>query len=61
MKSLAYKEALQIEQISFFISGSYVITFQEVPGDSFEAVRERIRGRGRGRSARWVPTTSPTP
>ena len=45
MKSLNRKEGeeLQIEQISFFLSGSYIITLQEVPGDSFEAVRERIR------------------
>jgi len=48
MKSLwRKKEELFIEQISFFLGGSYVITFQEVPGDSFEAVRERIRhGKG---------------
>ena len=44
MKSLALKDdCLQIEQISFFLSGNYVITLQEVPGDSFEKVRERIR------------------
>jgi magnesium transporter len=51
MKSLLPGESLgsslQTEQISFFLSGNYVITFQEVPGDSFEAVRERIR-RGKG-------------
>ena len=44
MKSLILRDdCLQIEQISFFLSGNYVITLQEVPGDSFEAVRERIR------------------
>jgi magnesium transporter len=44
MKSLALQDdCLQTEQISFFLSGNYVITLQEVPGDSFEAVRERIR------------------
>ena len=47
MKSLLPGEILDTEQISFFLSGNYVITFQEVPGDSFEAVRERIR-RGKG-------------
>jgi magnesium transporter len=44
MKSLLLRDdQLQIEQISFFLSGNYVITLQEVPGDSFEAVRQRIR------------------
>ena len=46
MKSLRLgedKDELETEQISFFLSGNYVITLQEVPGDSFEKVRERIR------------------
>jgi magnesium transporter len=44
MKSMLLKEEeLEIEQISFFLSGNYVITLQELPGDSFEKVRERIR------------------
>ena len=47
MKSLLYAETLETEQISFFLGNNYVITFQEVAGDSFEAVRERIR-RGKG-------------
>lgn len=47
MKSLLYGDRLETEQISFFLGGNYVITLQEVPGDSFEAVRERIR-RGKG-------------
>lgn len=47
MKSLLQGETLETEQISFFLGGNYVITLQEVPGDSFEAVRERIR-RGKG-------------
>jgi magnesium transporter len=47
MKSLLHKEALETEQISFFLASKFVITLQEVPGDSFEAVRERIR-RGKG-------------
>ena len=45
MKSLFHEkdDELGVEQISFFLSGNYIITLQEVPGDSFEAVRERIR------------------
>lgn len=52
MKSLYRRdEVLEIEQISFFLGGNYVITLQEVPGDSFEAVRERIRhGKGQIRN-----------
>ncbi|HEX5718159.1 MAG TPA: magnesium/cobalt transporter CorA [Thermoanaerobaculia bacterium] len=47
MKSLIHTDILATEQISFFLGGNYVITLQEIPGDSFEAVRERIR-RGKG-------------
>jgi magnesium transporter len=47
MKSLIHQETLATEQISFFLSGHFVITLQEVPGDSFDQVRERIR-RGKG-------------
>ncbi|HYU31430.1 MAG TPA: magnesium/cobalt transporter CorA [Thermoanaerobaculia bacterium] len=48
MKSLALREeCLEIEQISFILGKNYVITLQEIPGDSFEAVRQRIR-RGKG-------------
>ena len=47
MKSLLHTDTLATEQISFFLGGNYVITLQEIPGDSFEAVRERIR-RGKG-------------
>jgi magnesium transporter len=55
MKSLLRKtEELQIEQISFFLANNYVITFQEVPGDSFEAVRERIR-HGKGQIRKMGP------
>lgn len=55
LKSLLRKEQeLAIEQISFFLGGGYVITFQEVPGDSFEAVRERIR-HGKGQIRRMGP------
>ncbi|HEV2853650.1 MAG TPA: magnesium/cobalt transporter CorA [Thermoanaerobaculia bacterium] len=55
MKSLYLKEEeLEIEQISFFLSGTYVLTLQQVPGDSFEAVRERIR-HGKGQIRRMGP------
>ncbi len=55
MKSLYFREEeLEIEQISFFLSGTYVITFQQVPGDSFEAVRERIR-QGKGQIRKMGP------
>jgi magnesium transporter len=50
MKSLLPGDTLSplnTEQISFFLAGNFVITLQEVPGDSFEQVRERIR-RGKG-------------
>ena len=48
LKSLRLREEhLEIEQISFFLSGPYIITLQEIPGDSFEAVRQRIR-QGKG-------------
>ena len=48
MRSLLHKDDLEMEQISFFLANNFVITFQEVPGDSFEQVRQRIRhGRGR--------------
>jgi magnesium transporter len=47
-KSMFLREGgLELEQISFILGQNYVITLQEVPGDSFEAVRQRIR-RGKG-------------
>lgn len=41
-------ETLVSEQISLFLKPGLVLTFQEMPGDCFEPVRERLR-RGRGR------------
>jgi magnesium transporter len=39
------------EQLSLFAGASFVVTFQERPGDVFEPVRERLRhGRGQIRS-----------
>jgi magnesium transporter len=56
MKSLYLRDGeLGLEQISFFLSGTYVITLQEVPGDSFEAVRQRIRQGGKGQIRRMGP------
>jgi magnesium transporter len=41
-------ERLETEQVSIFLGANFVVTFQERPGDCFEAVRERIRtARGR--------------
>jgi magnesium transporter len=40
-------DKLETEQISIIFGHNYVLTLQEVPGDSFEPVRERIR-RGKG-------------
>jgi magnesium transporter len=55
MRSLFMRNGeLETEQISFFLSGRFVVTFQEVPGDSFEAVRERIR-QGRGQIRKMGP------
>ncbi len=37
------KNEIQSEQVSFILGSNYVVTFQEQPGDVFEAIRERIR------------------
>ncbi|MCC6601404.1 MAG: magnesium/cobalt transporter CorA [Crocinitomicaceae bacterium] len=34
---------LNVEQFSLIIGKNYVITFQELPGDSFDSIRSRIR------------------
>lgn len=39
-------EGLQQEQISILLGSDYVVTVQEIPGDAFDPVRERLR-RGR--------------
>lgn len=45
-------ERLETEQVSLFVGDGYVLTFQEMPGDCFDPVRERLReNRGRIRSA----------
>ena len=41
---------ITIEQVSLIIGDTYVLSFQELPGDVFDSIRERIRtGRGRVR------------
>jgi magnesium transporter len=44
----AEQQAIMTEQVSIILGASFVLTFQERPGDIFDAVRERIRtGRGK--------------
>ena len=53
LKMLYYKEEenkVIEEQVSFILGKNYVISFQEIPGDVFEFVRDRIRnGKGKVR------------
>lgn len=45
-------DALRSEQVSLVVGERYVLCFQEVPGDVFEPVRQRLRaGRGRIRAS----------
>ena len=46
--------SLESEQISIVFGANFVLTLQEVPGDSFDQVRERIR-HGKGRIRRMGP------
>ncbi|MBX7093917.1 MAG: magnesium/cobalt transporter CorA [Flavobacteriales bacterium] len=51
LKMLAYNHAtrdIEMEQVSFVLGDSWVISFQETPGDVFDTIRERIRN-GKGR------------
>jgi len=36
-------EHLETEQLSIFVGGNFVITFQERPGDCFDMIRSRLR------------------
>jgi magnesium transporter len=46
------EDHLRAEQVSFVLGGSYLISFQEDPGDVFDPVRTRLRqGRGRIRGS----------
>lgn len=50
-KMLSYDQetrSVQMEQVSLVLGKNYVISFQERPGDVFEAIRERVR-KGKGR------------
>ena len=53
MKMLSYDTKARevvVEQLSIVLGPTYVITFQEAPGDAFESVRARIRNaKGRHR------------
>jgi magnesium transporter len=40
---LTAAEDIESEQVSMFLGGNFLLTFQEKPGDCFEPVRERIR------------------
>ncbi|MDY6904616.1 MAG: magnesium/cobalt transporter CorA [Thermodesulfobacteriota bacterium] len=42
------KDQIQSEQLSLLLGDGFVISFQEKPGDVFDAVRERLRS-GKGR------------
>ena len=39
-------ESIETDQLSLFLGRNYVVTFQELAGDSFDPVRERIRKAG---------------
>lgn len=45
------KETVLVEQVSFLLGDNFVLSFQERPGDTFTAVRDRLQiGKGRIRS-----------
>ncbi len=46
--------SIEIEQVSFILGKSFLITFQERPGDVFGSVRERLKA-GKGRLRRSGP------
>ncbi len=51
MRFVTLEEELSSEQISLFLGDGFVLSFQELEGDSFEGVRDRLRkGRRRIRS-----------
>ena len=52
MRLIMREQEISGEQISMFLGEDYLLTFQERPGDCFDAVRGRIRkGKGRIRAA----------
>ncbi len=53
----AYHDRLVTEQVSLFLGDSFVITFQERPGDCFETIRRRLhekRGQIRYKAADYL-------
>ncbi|MBU2532349.1 MAG: magnesium/cobalt transporter CorA [Alphaproteobacteria bacterium] len=42
------ERGVETEQVAFFLGEGYLVTFQELPGDCFDPVRERL-GRSTGR------------
>ena len=45
-------DAVHSEQVSFILGKSFLITFQEIPGDVFDPVRHRVQqGHGRSRKS----------
>lgn len=51
MRLLHHGSALESEQISMFVGEGFLLTLQEIPGDVFDGVRDRLRhGRGRIRA-----------
>ncbi|MBI3950280.1 MAG: magnesium/cobalt transporter CorA [Acidobacteria bacterium] len=53
VRELQWQDGLQADQISLFLGPKYVITFQELEGDVFDPVRERLR-KGKGRIRRMA-------
>lgn len=47
MVELTEGDTVRTEQLSVFVGQSFLVTFQEFPGDSFDPIRDRLR-RGRG-------------
>lgn len=47
MVELTDDDTVRTEQLSIFLGQSFLVTFQEFPGDCFDPIRERLR-RGRG-------------
>jgi magnesium transporter len=54
LREMQWKSGLEADQISLFLGSNYVITFQELEGDVFDPVRERLR-KGKGRIRRMGP------
>lgn len=47
-------DAVHSEQVSFILGKNFLITFQEIPGDVFDPVRQRVE-QGRGKSRKMGP------